>query len=90
MAATVTPENLEALRLLLEQRSAEPAVDMEDAEVMASALDTWSNGHEATAWLHRPHPLLGGRTPAAVAAEGNAGRKQVLDLLGRLRSDVAP
>ena len=84
------PDNLRALRLLIEQRQAEESFDLEDPVVLHAALLTWDSVEEAFGWLHRPHPLLDGRTPAAVAAEGNAGRQHVLDILGRLRAGTAP
>ncbi|WP_043359710.1 MbcA/ParS/Xre antitoxin family protein [Belnapia sp. F-4-1] len=83
-------DDLQALRLLIEQRQAGEFFELEDPVLLDAALLTWDSVEEVFGWLHRPHPLLNGRTPAAVAAEGDAGRQQVLDILGRLRAGTAP
>lgn len=84
------PDSLQALRLLIEQRQAGEFVELEDPVLLDAALLTWDSVEKAFDWMHRSHPLLDGRTPAAVAAAGDAGRQQVLDILGRLRAGTAP
>ncbi|MDO9712241.1 antitoxin Xre/MbcA/ParS toxin-binding domain-containing protein [Paracraurococcus lichenis] len=90
MSEPENPDDLQALRRVIERRQAEQSVDLEDAAVVDAAVLTWGDMEEAFGWLYRPHALLGGRTPAAVVAEGDAGRQQVLDILGRLRAGTAP
>lgn len=60
------------------------------AHVWHEALRLW-HGDEAAArrFLNRPHPLLGGRTPLAVARESSAGAKRVVKLIGAARAGVA-
>ncbi len=58
--------------------------------VRREALQLW-RGDEAAArrFLNRPHQLLGGRTPLAVARESSAGAKRVVKLIGAARAGVA-
>ncbi|MDO9714083.1 antitoxin Xre/MbcA/ParS toxin-binding domain-containing protein [Paracraurococcus lichenis] len=90
MSEPEDPDDFQALQWLIEQRQAKESVDLEYAAVLDAATDTWGSMEDAHEWLHRPHALLGDRTPAAVATEGDAGRQQVLDILGPLRAGTAP
>lgn len=58
--------------------------------VRLAALALWDNdGDAADRFLERPHPLLGGRTPAAVARESKAGADRVALLIGQADAGVA-
>ena len=53
------------------------------ARVMAAAEYVWDDPEQARAWMNRPHPELGNRTPLAVAATELGARsvEAVLDML---------
>jgi putative toxin-antitoxin system antitoxin component (TIGR02293 family) len=55
------------------------------ARAWAAALDTYRDRAIARTFLQRPHQLLRGRTPIAVAAEDESGAQAVEGILGRLR-----
>jgi putative toxin-antitoxin system antitoxin component (TIGR02293 family) len=55
------------------------------AEVWAMARAIYQDDETARTFLQRPHPLLHGRTPLAVAAESWAGARTVEQILGRLK-----
>ena len=58
--------------------------------VRRAALALWDNDVDAAdRFLERPHPLLGGRTPAAVARESKAGADRVALLIGQADAGVA-
>jgi putative toxin-antitoxin system antitoxin component (TIGR02293 family) len=59
------------------------------AEVWATALDVYQNRESARTFLLRPHQLLHGREPLAVAAESSAGLRSVVKILGRLKYGTA-
>ena len=59
------------------------------AEVWAMARDVYRDEETARTFLQRPHPLLHGRTPLAVAAESWAGARTVEHVLGRLKHGSA-
>lgn len=63
---------------------------VEITKVRDEALQLW-RGDEASAsrFLDRPHPLLGGREPLAVARESPAGAERVIKLIGAARAGVA-
>lgn len=59
------------------------------AEAWATALDVYRDPEHARAFLSRPHQLLHGREPLAVAAESSAGLRSVVRILGRLKYGTA-
>ena len=59
-------------------------------EEVGTDEESTANLYGTTAtFLERPHPLLGMRRPADVAAEGPDGKEAVRQVLGRLRAGVA-
>jgi bifunctional DNA-binding transcriptional regulator/antitoxin component of YhaV-PrlF toxin-antitoxin module len=56
--------------------------------VIAAVLDAFQDRTASRAWLLRPHPLLGWRSPIA-SAMTEEGAREVEGLLGRLMSGVA-
>lgn len=59
------------------------------AEAWTTALDVYHDKENARAFLQRPHQLLHGREPLAVAAESSAGLRSVVKILGRLKHGTA-
>ncbi len=58
--------------------------------VRNAALRLWRQDKAAAdRFLKRPHPLLGGRAPLAVARESPAGAKRVLKLIRAAGAGVA-
>lgn len=58
--------------------------------VRHAVLALWDNDVDAAGrFLERPHPLLGGCTPAAVARESEAGADRVVLLIGQADAGVA-
>ena len=58
--------------------------------VLDEALVLWKGDRQAVArFLNRPHPLLDGRTPLAVAKESTAGAELVVRLVGEAHAGVA-
>ena len=61
----------------------------EISRVMDAALQAYGNDHTlATAFLTRPHPLLEGETPIALARMSSAGTDAVVALIGRAQAGV--
>lgn len=59
-------------------------------DVRHAALALWDNDVDAARrFLERPHPLLDGRTPAAVARESGPGAHRVALLIGQIDAGVA-
>ncbi|MGF6658188.1 hypothetical protein OKW34_008778 [Paraburkholderia youngii] len=48
------------------------------------ATQVWDDAADADAWMHHPHPELGGKTPYEAAATDAAGAALVETLLGRI------
>ncbi|MGF6956612.1 antitoxin Xre/MbcA/ParS toxin-binding domain-containing protein [Paraburkholderia youngii] len=48
------------------------------------ATYVWDDAADAHAWMHQPHPELGGKTPYEAAATDAAGAALVETLLGRI------
>jgi putative toxin-antitoxin system antitoxin component (TIGR02293 family) len=62
----------------------------EMSRVMDAALQAYGNDRTlATAFLTRPHPLLEGETPIALARISSAGTDAVVALIGRAQASVA-
>lgn len=51
--------------------------------VEAAALDIYRDAERANAFLGRPHAMLVGKSPRAVALESDVGANAVINLLGR-------
>ena len=75
---------------MVEAASRRSSTAMVPENVRHAALALWDNDADAAdRFLERPHPLLGGRTPAAVARESKAGADRVVLLIGQADAGVA-
>jgi hypothetical protein len=63
---------------LVVEVDASPIVDRVSDEKGLLILARQVFGNEADAWLRKPHVLLGGQTPAEIAAVGGQERLQIL------------
>jgi putative toxin-antitoxin system antitoxin component (TIGR02293 family) len=62
----------------------------EISRVMDAALQAYGDDHTlAMAFLTRPHPLLEGETPIALARMSSAGTDALVALIGRAQAGVA-
>ncbi|MGF6636518.1 antitoxin Xre/MbcA/ParS toxin-binding domain-containing protein [Paraburkholderia sp. MM6662-R1] len=52
--------------------------------LLGLATQVWDDAADADAWMHHPHPELGGKTPYEAAATDAAGAELVESLLGRI------
>ncbi|WP_264772516.1 antitoxin Xre/MbcA/ParS toxin-binding domain-containing protein [Defluviimonas salinarum] len=59
------------------------------AAVFSLALEVWDDKEDARAFLHRPHPMLEGRSPFDVALRSEIGAAIVDEILDRLRHGSA-
>ena len=59
------------------------------ADVRAAALLLWGHRADAERFLNRPHQLLDGHAPLAVAQQSPAGAAQVKTLIDAARAGVA-
>ena len=64
-------------------------VEQREVEARQAALHVFRDTEVAQAFLSRPHALLHGRTPLAVAAESADGLRSVVKILGRLKHGTA-
>ena len=55
------------------------------ADIWSSALEIWKDETNARAFLFKPHPLLGGRSPIDFALGSEVGARLVVQILGRIR-----
>ena len=58
-------------------------------QVKDEALLLWGDLDAADRFLNRPHPLLGGREPLAVAQQSRDGAAEVKKLIDAARAGVA-
>jgi putative toxin-antitoxin system antitoxin component (TIGR02293 family) len=64
------------------------AMKRELPDVWDEAMEIWRNEADAVDFLRRPHMSLNGKKPAEEALASPEGRRNVLDLLGRIKYGV--
>ena len=64
------------------------AIREEQPDVWAEAMEIWQDEEMATRFLVKPNMNLNGESPVGMAAKSDEDKKQVMNLLGRIKYGV--
>jgi putative toxin-antitoxin system antitoxin component (TIGR02293 family) len=58
------------------------------SRLLARADEMWGDAAKVNRWVQSPRTVLGGKSPAALAVEGEEGLERVMELIGRIEHGI--